>query len=162
MHKFTNFQSRQALSFSEWWFCSDLEAVTYSRLVSLKKFHLRVISLDLIFDWTPKTELKPNSNITHESPEHPPDPRFVRVFHSFIIQKLIQSHFPWALGGKQRGTVAMLQLGCRGNLGVIDAPAFRCRLGNALVFILPPFYGTSNTSSGHVKHARPFSNSTSV
>lgn len=49
----------------------------------------------------------------------------------------------------------MVQLGCRGNLGVIDAPAVRCRLGNALVFVLPPLYGTSNPSPGHAKHARP-------
>lgn len=42
---------------------------------------------------------------------------------------------------RQHGTVAMLQLGCHGNLGVIDAPALCCRLGNVLVFILPPFCG---------------------
>lgn len=101
-------------------------------------------------DW-----IKPDSNRTHETPENPLEPRFVCFFHSFIIQKLIQSHSVWALRGEQHGTVAMLQLGCRGNLGVIDAPAFRCRLGNALVFILPPVYGASNTSSGHAKHACP-------
>lgn len=123
-----------------------VEAVTYSRVASLKRFHIWVTSLDLIFDRRPKTGLKvlhkPGSNMTHESPENPLDPRFARFFRSFIIQKIIQS---------QHCTV---QLGCHGNLGMTDALAFCCRLGLALVFILPPFHRASNTSSGHVKHAR--------
>lgn len=49
----------------------------------------------------------------------------------------------------------MLPLGVRGNLGVIDAPVFHRRPGNAMVFILSPFYRASNTSSSHSNCAHP-------
>lgn len=73
-------------------------------------------------------------------------------------QEWIQSFLPVSRGPSEGSSMAQLpQLlqRCRGNLGVIDAPAFHCRLGDAPVFILPPFYRAPNTSSGHSKRARP-------
>lgn len=126
--------------------CPDLavEAMTYSRVGSLKRFHVRVTKsgshLGLESQGRIKSSAQTRQVMSLLKPQETPS--IPALFTSFALYCPEINPLPFRVSGGP-GEGRMGRLPCfrwvRGNLGVIDAPVFHCRLGNAMVFILPPF-----------------------